>query len=839
MTARDTVERARGERSPFVLWLSESREFRPALVGQKAFGVARLLAAGFDSPMGFDLTTASWRAFAAENGVPLTLDLATLTPERLSTLSELVTFGAWPPDLVNALEMAWEQLAAEARWPPLRVAVRSSVVAEDLPEASFAGQYCTVLNVADVRACERAVRASWTSSFSDRAITYIKSQGIRELALENAVLIQELVPALSAGTAFSVNPVTGRRDELLVESSWGLGQTVVGGLVTPDTIFLDRATETLRIKTKRVGSKTLAFLPSAAETIDPVQLPQSRATALSLSDDEVLRLGAIVLEVERRLAAPQDVEWALEKDTFYLLQARPITALVSYPGDDIQWEFVVKKRLAWFTEMLQLEGLSGDHYAESLRLAFEIKNAKMISYHEYLDANEVTALNDLLAARQREDLAFLPALASRAYAICSEVLASTESLNRDFSGAAPGELVEVLRGFSTQMLRLIPIIYTEPDVDNILLERLRQQLPSASEDRVNELFVAITSARGELSIVTEQRDLLDIAAHVQLDSVLLDAFKTRPPEAILALLPVGIRNRLESHRRRYAWINTDDVFGRPWEIEDFLPRLEHLVLSGDCQRRLTTSSERQQQREQAFLAAVEDLHPDAELRILMDASRTYAHLRTHRAEAYIRSLFFARPLIAEVGRQLELAYDEAVAFSHEELEVFLETGTRPDRGEVRRRRLASAYIMVDRRVTAYFGAPAVALALREGFEDLDETADVTRADFLQGTPANLGSARGTVRVVHDISELDKVKEGDILVASMTIPEFVAAMEKAAAFITDEGGITCHAAIVSRELGVPCVIGTGDATRRLHDGDVVEVDATAGIVRIVDCPHHGV
>ncbi len=296
---------------------------------------------------------------------------------------------------------------------------------------------------------------------------------------------------------------------------------------------------------------------------------------------------------------------------------------------------------------------------------------------------------------------------------------------------------------------------------------------------------------------------------------------------MLKSMPSVLLDRLSRHIRDYSWINTDDIFGRPWNELDLIARLKHLVRE-DCKRRLDLAIDRQTKREEEYQRLIRDMRFDKDFLQLVEISRVNSHLRTHRTEVYVKAFHQFSSLATEIAGRVGLRYGDALYCSIDELEEAIELHRPIAESIIADRRDGMAYIMVDRRVRQFFGQEAIRLALTAGLQE-DKPVGLQQ---ITGTIANMGLVRGYAKIVHDISELGKVREGDILVASMTIPEFVPAMEKAEAFITDEGGITCHAAILSREMNVPCIIGTEIATRVLRDGDFVEVDANKGIVRIL-------
>lgn len=496
---------------------------------------------------------------------------------------------------------------------------------------------------------------------------------------------------------------------------------------------------------------------------------------------------------------------------------------------NIEWVFVVKKRLSWITEMLQVAGTAHTYFKNSLDVDFEFRNAKMLLFHEFLDANELYAFDEMIERALKKDRDYLHRVAHRAYEQCKTFTYLGNALfNEIWGDKSQGELTQSLEHLRQQALLMIPVVYFEPN----LTERIRTSLhkllqKTGQEESLDEYFLLLTSTTKELTIIREQRDLLKIGVALQEQPALSTLMMREPPEYVLPLLPVTLVGMLQMHIYTYAWINTDDMFGRPWNETDLIARLKYL-LRYNCQDRLHTLKEKQVQREQQRTRLIKELPVDGELLMQIEIAHENSHLRTHRTEAYVKTLYNASSLITEVARRVGLTYHEALYFSLDELHDALLSKTLLTSAELNQRKKGMSYIMTDRNINTFFGDEAIDIARSTKVNNtlIDDFKE------LKGAIANMGIARGIAKVVHDISELDKVEEGDILIASMTLPEFVPAMERAAAFVTDEGGITCHAAIISREMDIPCITGLEIATKLLHDGDFIEVDANNGLVRIL-------
>ena len=317
-------------------------------VGGKGHSLVRLVGAGYPVPPGFVVASDAYRRFVADHGLEnRILELArpavvhgTVSFERASTdIRRLFETPDLPDGLVDAIERAYEGL--EPAGDPA-VAVRSSANAEDLPEASFAGQQETYLNVRGTGAVASAVKDCWASLWTPQAMNYRHEIGIDHGSVAMAVVVQVMAPAEVSGILFTANPGTGERGEMIVNASFGLGEVVVGGQVTPDTFVVDR--ETLAPKDSVLGAKALRLVPVADGGTRIEAVAGERQTVASLGEDRISELAALAVEVERTFdGVPQDVEWAYGSGAgdsaarFWILQSRPITNLPPPPPRDVNW----------------------------------------------------------------------------------------------------------------------------------------------------------------------------------------------------------------------------------------------------------------------------------------------------------------------------------------------------------------------------------------------------------------------------------------------------------------------------------------------------------------------
>ncbi len=324
------------ERTPLILPLSQLNETDRPLVGGKAASLGALLAATCPVPPGFAVTTAAYRRFLEANGL---VGLFRLEPERYPTLDDAAAAlsahveaaflaAALPEDVAGLLAEAYAELGRTLGSGEPVVAVRSSAADEDSQTASFAGQHETYLGIQGLGEVERAVRRCWASAYTPRAIAYRVHRG---LSLEDAavgVVVQALVEPRAAGVLFTLSPRTGDRSLIVIEGSWGLGQAVVAGEVTPDEYVVSKVT--LEIVRRHINPKPFRYRRGGPDgSLIREELPAELASAPCLEEAEVVELARRARELEKRFGYPIDVEWAIsdqpERGTIYFLQCRPET----------------------------------------------------------------------------------------------------------------------------------------------------------------------------------------------------------------------------------------------------------------------------------------------------------------------------------------------------------------------------------------------------------------------------------------------------------------------------------------------------------------------------------
>ncbi|WP_281768966.1 phosphoenolpyruvate synthase [Methanoculleus bourgensis] len=314
---------------PNVLWLEEIKKEDIISVGGKGASLGEMTSLGLPVPKAFVVTAQAFRRFLVETGIEDTLfrKLERLDVDDNGALEsvsrevqDIVLSVGIPDQIREAIVDAYARMGENGEV----VAVRSSATAEDLPEASFAGQQETFLNVLGDDDLLDAVQRCWASLYGARAIYYRAKQGFDDRGVNIAVVVQELIRSEKSGVMFTSHPVTGE-PLTIVEGSWGLGEAVVSGSVSPDNYVFDLRSE--RVVDRLIAEKEIMIVPEGENGTKVVKLTPEQRTAPVLSDEEVARLATLGKIAEEHYGVPQDVEWAIVGDEIFILQSRPITTI--------------------------------------------------------------------------------------------------------------------------------------------------------------------------------------------------------------------------------------------------------------------------------------------------------------------------------------------------------------------------------------------------------------------------------------------------------------------------------------------------------------------------------
>ncbi len=382
-----------------VLWFDKLRNTDVPIVGGKNASLGEMINAGLPVPFGFAITAFSYEKFILEKKIAeqiYNIIKETVTdqndPKQYDVASkkirELIEKTPMPKDIEKAIRAAYANLNKRFGLKETFVAVRSSATAEDLPDASFAGQQETYLNVKGPEDLLDKVVKCWSSLFTPRAIFYRNEKGFPHEKVFISVGVQKMVNSRAAGVMFTINPVTGNRDEIVIEGNYGLGETVVSGAVNPDDFVVDKTS--LQIKERRIARKTIKYIRDSktGKTVH-LEIPEAEQKVVCIDDKEITALAELAKKIETHYGKPMDIEWAIDQDLTFpenmmLVQARPETVF----GQKTQEENKMEETKVQEALRIVVRGISAG------RRGYGVGKAKIVLNLE--DANRDMQKGDIL-----------------------------------------------------------------------------------------------------------------------------------------------------------------------------------------------------------------------------------------------------------------------------------------------------------------------------------------------------------------------------------------------------------------------------------------------------------
>jgi phosphohistidine swiveling domain-containing protein len=500
--------------------------------------------------------------------------------------------------------------------------------------------------------------------------------------------------------------------------------------------------------------------------------------------------------------------------------------------NDIHWKPTVKREESILFGYYVLQGIRAPIFETETGIQFGFKNRVVRDHQVYMDTAEIDELHNLMSAQPLESL---KRLAEKCSASCSRIINNATAIasKGDLSAMSQLDLIELFKNYSDQVVRHAPYLMITLVAEEIIKKQILPDIEAlvlkhAPESELPSYYLCIYSPLEENFISQEISSLLHIASLVASDKRLIYLFQ-QERELILSKLKAEnhpIYYLLLEHHKRFAWINLSYYLGTPWTMADFIDRVNEWI----------TTEPNLPQRHWDYVKT--HLLLDAKLESILakhnvpqDTAdglkllRWYLFLRTHRVDCFFLADFLARNLLQEVAKRIGLSYGELVWLSSVEIiDALLNHRVVTDFSFMHRR---------ERHTMLLFNGRPQILDDSDWLVLPQPTAEAYQMteEGLPGMVAFPGIAIGRARIMRSQADVQKVEKGDILIASMTTPDYVAAMERASAFVTDEGGLACHAALISRDLRVPCLIATKHATKCIPDGSLIEVNTFDGVVRI--------
>jgi rifampicin phosphotransferase len=852
-------------------------------VGGKGASLARLLQAGMPVPGGFHVTTAAYERFVAENdlksGIRAGLEKAdALNPGSLTNASERLGNLFLSADVPEEISEAISETYADLNRVDPAVAVRSSATTEDLPEASFAGQQATSLNVSGEDELLEAVRRCWASLWSAHAIAYRWRQGFRHDRASIAVVVQRLVPAEVSGILFTAHPVSGARDKIVINAARGLGETVAGGIATPDSFTLDRTT--LTILERHVGRQEVETVLAEHGTTERPLEPE-RAALPMLDDAKLARLAQIGVDIEYHFSSPQDIEWAYADGRFWVLQARPITNLPPAPVEDVRWKPPFPNSAWWRRQVVEnmpepLSPLFDELY---LREGLELSIDAMIEFfrmtyfrvEDFVDRPLFTTINGYAYTRANYKPLRWSAIPMFLRATVDEfrIMFGNETLVYWREEALPAYLTMVER-WKTKDVASVPSERLLAGVRELALADARYWFAcvvmlaraKVTDALLGRFLALVAPSRGVISgtflrgfpspTLDSEAELEGLAERIRASDELRVLVAVTPaadlPEA-LGDTPVG-QIWLDAFARyldRYGHQVYNLDFAVPTQADNPLPVLLSLKAMVQQPGRDARARQRDIVAERDTLAeetarSLDPLRRKA-FRILLGWAQRFGPDREQALFHMGAGWPILRRLALELGQRL---VEDGSLFAAEDI-FFLETPeiregiSACDSGHVKPKLADLARERSElRKACKRLHPPPVVppdYKVRMGPFDMSafetQRRNVPDGTTLRGFAVSPGQVIAPASVIRSPDDFLQMEPSTILVCPTTTPAWTPLFSQARGLVTDVGGILAHGSIVAREYDIPAVLGTGVATQRIRSGQMIRIDGDAGTVTLLD------
>jgi pyruvate,water dikinase len=885
MNTHDSAE----SKSPFIRFFGTDEAGDAPLqldqLGGKGINLCALSTARFPVPPGFVVTVRAYREFVAANGLDAKIQqlAATIVPadpkgiEKISVqLRALFTGSPIPAGLAAEIGAAYQRLRTASGE---RVAVRSSATAEDLPNASFAGQQDTYLNIGGEAALLKAVQACWGSLWTARAMAYRAQQAIPLQGLGLAVVVQQMVAADAAGIMFTANPVSGVRDETVINAAWGLGEAIVGGHVTPDKVVAEKASG--KIRQLAVAEKLVMTALTETGTSEQ-EIRDQRRNARVLNDQDVARLTELGRRVEAHYGSPQDCEWAIKNGQLFLLQARPITALPEDPAlvERIRQREIERlrklagdKRRVWvrhnldeilaaptpltwdiirnfmsgaggFGRMYQdlgytpsrevcetgfLELIGGTIYADPERAAKLFWPVMPLEYD--LDAvAKNPKLMDAAPGKFAPDkadgrfLVMLPGILLRMLRCSRQMKRLSRAAADRFDKEVLPPFLDWLRTKRSQDLRAL----ATADLLTELRERIERGLHEIGRESLKPGFFGGTA---QADLESRLAQLMDPAESRRLTLALTQALEgdtTVEQNAALYELARGRSTRQEFLEKfGHRAVSEMELANPRWREDDaYVRQLLGTYLADNVEApaaRHAANVAKRKETEAALPAVLKEWGGSSFLEEITELMRAAQQLLPYREigkNYLIMGYETIRLALLELGRRWNLGAD--IFFLRlDELKQF----------EERRNELTAA---IPQRKLEWQAARRLERADVVDSQALDRLGlpqEYAAAAELRGDPVAAGVATGNALIVFNPQEAASDCTDYILVCPSTDPAWTALFVHARGLVVEQGGVLSHGAIVARDFGIPAVVCPG-ATRRIPKGARLRVDGNRGIINLL-------
>ncbi|MCB9284150.1 MAG: phosphoenolpyruvate synthase [Lewinellaceae bacterium] len=834
---------------------------------------------GIRVPEGFCISTEAFKRIVGETpSINELLDqLALLTVEDRGKITALcgaircaIEEVPIPPDLVEEITRHLSGLGEKNAY-----AVRSSATAEDLPTASFAGQQDTYLNLIGKAAILEHISKCWASLYTDRAVIYRMQNGFDHRQVYLSVIVQRMVFPQASGILFTADPVTSNRKVLSIDAGFGLGEALVSGLVAADGYKVKGG----EIVEKRIATKERAFYGRKEGGTETRPVDPAQQKAQTLSDEQILQLARIGRQIEAHFGSPQDIEWCLADDAFYILQSRPITTLFPVPEaqDRENRVYISVGHQQMMTDPLKPLGLSfwqltaaRQMFTAGGRLFVDATHQlasrgsreallALMGQHEPLMKDALQSIverGDFLKllpddgpGQSNKGAPFAGAPApiendpSMVAGLIERSQASIAALKQNIQSRSGPELFDfILEDFQELKETLfspqsMAVIMAAMQASIWIQEKMVEWLGdlSAADTLSQSVPHNITSEMGlalldVADVIRPYPEIIDYLQQVKEDPFLdeLVAFKGGPEvrDAIHAFLrQYGMRCAGEIDITKTRWVEKPATL-----IPMILSNIKNVEPHAGA-RKFEQGRQEALKKEQEVLERLA-LLPDGEQKAretkrMIDLVRNFMGYREYPKYGMVNRYFVYKQALLKEAEGLVQAgvireKEDIYYLTFEELREVVRTHQLDDR-IIRKRK--DDYTFYEKlrppRVITSDGEIITGQYKRENLP----------AGAIAGLPVSSGVVEGRARVILNMKDAD-LEEGDILVTAFTDPSWTPLFLSIKGLVTEVGGLMTHGAVIAREYGLPAVVGVERATQLIRDGQRIRVNGTEGYVEIL-------
>ncbi|SCM00179.1 phosphoenolpyruvate synthase [Bacillus wiedmannii] len=867
--------------SSFVLDFQEIENTQLALVGGKGLNLGELSSVqGIQVPEGFCVTTVGYEKAIEQNDELQTL-LQQLTKLKMEERAQIGGISKKIREVIMAVEIPSEVVEAVAQYLSRfgnehAYAVRSSATAEDLPYASFAGQQDTYLNIIGKEAILQHVRKCWASLFTERAVMYRMQNDFEHNQVSICVVVQKMVFPEASGILFTADPVTSNRKVVSIDASFGLGEALVSGLVSADKYKVKEG----EITGKMIATKKLAIYALKEGGTETKQIDPAQQKIQTLSEQQILQLAQIGRQIEAYFGCPQDIEWCLVDDTFYIVQSRPITTLYPIPeeNDGGNHVYISVGHQQMMTDAMKPLGLSffllttnapmrkagGRLFVDATQqLASPASRDYLINTLGKSDPlvrdalttiierdNFITLLPDdekeksvsksKQPANSQPEIENDPAIVTN---LIQNSEASIEELKRNMHMKSGVDVLNFILEDIQQLKKVlfnpqsIAVIMAGMNASTWMNEKMEHWLgeKNAADTLSQSVQNNITSEMGlalldVADVIRPYQEVITYLQHVENDNFLDEIVQFKGGEeardAILTFLnKYGMRCSGEIDITKTRWSE------KPTTIIPMILNNIRDFEAGASKRKFEEGLQEALKKEEELVNRLQHL-PNGkqkveEMKRMVRNIRNFIGYREYPKYGMINRYFIYKQALLKEAEQLVQSsvireVDDIYYLTFEELHEVVRTNKLDYELIQKQKNDYKLYKkLTPPRIMTSDGEIITGKYKRENLP----------ADAIVGLPVSSGVIEGRARVILNMEEAN-LEEGDILVTAFTDPGWTPLFVSIKGLVTEVGGLMTHGAVIAREYGLPAVVGVENATKRIKDGQRIRVHGTEGYIEVL-------